>query len=81
MDFHRFILIWGEDGQILYDIDNYMKKKLLRIQEIIKEARLYRVKRNDYLWLGMEKTASSASHHPTHDPIAIANDQNYTHIA
>ncbi|MFQ5823788.1 MAG: nucleotidyltransferase domain-containing protein [bacterium] len=38
----------GVDGQILYDSDNYIQKKLLRIQEIIKEAGLYRVKRNGY---------------------------------
>ncbi len=38
----------GVDGQILYDVDNYMKQKLNRIQEIIKEAGLYRVKRNGY---------------------------------
>jgi predicted nucleotidyltransferase len=38
----------GVDGQILYDTDNYMKEKLLRIQEIIKQAGLFRVKRNGY---------------------------------
>lgn len=36
------------DGKILYDTKNYMQKKLQRIQEIIKEAGLYRVKRNGY---------------------------------
>lgn len=41
----------GMDGQILYDINDYMYEKLFRIREIIKEAGLYRVKRNGYhMW-------------------------------
>lgn len=38
----------GVDGQILYDTNDYMREKLLRIQEIIQEAGLYRVRRNGY---------------------------------
>lgn len=38
----------GVDGQILFDTNDYMKTKLKRIQEIIKEAGLFRVKRHGY---------------------------------
>ncbi|HEX9653074.1 MAG TPA: nucleotidyltransferase domain-containing protein [bacterium] len=36
------------DGKILYDRNQYMKKKLRRVKEIIRKAGLYRVKRNGY---------------------------------
>lgn len=38
----------GVDGQILYDTDNYMHTKLYRIQQIIAEAGLYRIKKSGY---------------------------------